>query len=760
VNAIACMALALLLAMPSLLYAQQRESNLLRDVARGNAAGVRHWLSQGADPNLRAIPTMLMTAAERGDTEIARMLVEAGARLEERDDQKQDTALMIAARSGRTEVVSLLLAKGANASARREFRWEFRLHGTSPSDYPENHVSALMLAAQGGHADIVERLAKAGARVNARSRYDETALMYAAGKGHTATVRKLLALGAEFDADAAAMRRYEQGMGAGGGGTALTYALRAKHLEAANVLIDEYERKRTSVSDGYAAFSYAIASRDLATVKRVAGLQGMDAASELHVTYAARVSTAEILAFLRERQPQPKVAGAAQGESLTAAAGSGDLAKVKLLLAAGAPLNARDSLGQNALYYAVYKSADEIAGYLVDQRIEVNVIGNASLGYGNMGDTALAMAVQNGRVEIARRLLDAGADLHLKRPGGKSALEVARELGRTDVLLAFAAAGRIPPQDLPPYARGKTLYRPAEPPDPALQRRSGELLYAAHCAAHCHGLDGNGIGGYAALRPAKLAPKSKAVILQGFLQGPPTQGVQQHDYGARLLDEEALALLAYIESAWGNQMSWAAQSGDIRSLRPGAPGKVQAPLVAEGAQASIRTLAQRGYLYTESLFVAAVKRADRETMDLFLAAGMSPSARNADGQSAQYVAAVLDDAALLARLLDAGAELHARNRPPGGGTPAYATVSGFNCRERGEVLRLMLRRGLDANTRDGGRTLLLTAVSEDCEPAVRLLLAAGADPNVGWGGWTPLKTARSYKREQIVEMLIAAGARD
>lgn len=93
----------------------------------GNTALVRKFLGMNADPNTVGFEgrTALYYASVKGDGEIVRILVEAGARLDYRMDvlipgsggyyeAKGETALMAAARAGHAQAVKVLLQKGAN----------------------------------------------------------------------------------------------------------------------------------------------------------------------------------------------------------------------------------------------------------------------------------------------------------------------------------------------------------------------------------------------------------------------------------------------------------------------------------------------------------------------------------------------------------------------------------------------------------------------------------------------------------------------
>ena len=757
-------ALSACLLLPMQASAESANEALYRAITINDEIGVRRSLAQGGDPNFNTKPAPLAIAAEKGHVGIVRALLDAGARVDAKDGQyRTGTALMYAAQKGRAEVVRLLLSKGANPNARNDFPREyFRIHGSSPHTDPENQVSALMYAAKGGHTEVASILVAAGAKVNAESYYDETALVFAAANGHAETVRKLLELGADLNANAEAMRQYEASLGIGGGGTALVYALRNKHIDAARVLVNEYVLRKEFVADGDAVFTYALLARDYNIIRALADHKGIDSRKPSYLIIAAQGSTPEILQFLRSRQGSPDVpATALEPEVVTSAARSGDLAKVKLLIEGGANLNARDRNGHNALYYAVYQGATDVASYLIDKGIEINVVGNTSFGWADMGDTALAMAIQKGNVEVVRRLLAAGADVNIKRSSGKSALQVASELGRTDILLLFAAAGRIPADTLPSYVRGKALYRQPETLSADVLRRSGEKLYATQCVV-CHKVDGTGIGGQQSLRQAHLRDRSKSSLVEVLLKGVKRSGYEvMEEYGTRLLDVEGAALLAYISDAWGNNLGLSMQAQDVAAARSGPAGQAHEPLVARDADARIAQLAKLGYLYTESLFVEAVRRNDREAVDLFLSAGMSPASIDTRGFTALYVAAMADNAAMVAVLLDKGVDLHAKNLPwSGGSTAAFAAVTGQNCDSKSKALRLMLDRGLDPNSRYGPRTLLMAAIFENCSEAALLLIERRADVNVSEGSWTALRMAKAYQRATLVRALVDAGAKE
>ena len=104
--------------------------------------------------------TALMLAANRGNTEIARALLAAGAEVNVKDGSGQ-TALTRAADSGRTDIVRDLLAAGAEFNAK-----------------DKNGRTALMAAAVSGHTEVAQALLEAGAEVNTKDNDGRTALMH------------------------------------------------------------------------------------------------------------------------------------------------------------------------------------------------------------------------------------------------------------------------------------------------------------------------------------------------------------------------------------------------------------------------------------------------------------------------------------------------------------------------------------------------------------------------------------------------------
>lgn len=81
----------------------------------------------------------------RGDVELLRRLLDAGADVNARDRRNQ-TGLMFAAQHGGTAVAQLLIERGADMNATAKYT-----------------LTAIMLAVINGHVDIARMLARAGA---------------------------------------------------------------------------------------------------------------------------------------------------------------------------------------------------------------------------------------------------------------------------------------------------------------------------------------------------------------------------------------------------------------------------------------------------------------------------------------------------------------------------------------------------------------------------------------------------------------------
>ena len=151
---------------------------------RGNRDGVRALLKQGADAGAAQGDgmTALHWAAERGDAELAEMLVYAGANVGAVTRIGQYTPLHLASKAASAPVVDVLLKAGANVAA------VARPSGVSP----------LHLAAASGSVPVITRLVEGGADVNAKeAEWGQTALMFAAALNRADAIRALLAAGAD-----------------------------------------------------------------------------------------------------------------------------------------------------------------------------------------------------------------------------------------------------------------------------------------------------------------------------------------------------------------------------------------------------------------------------------------------------------------------------------------------------------------------------------------------------------------------------------
>src|SRR5262249_43018157 len=106
-------------ARPTHRIAGAEAAELLREAEKGHLVNVDHLLRKGVDPNVKDEngETALMKAAERGDVDLVKRLLQMSM-LEVNDiDKEGETALMKAAAAGQSEVVELLLLQDANRIA-------------------------------------------------------------------------------------------------------------------------------------------------------------------------------------------------------------------------------------------------------------------------------------------------------------------------------------------------------------------------------------------------------------------------------------------------------------------------------------------------------------------------------------------------------------------------------------------------------------------------------------------------------------------
>ena len=327
----------------------------------------------------------LLDAARRGDTDAVRTLLEAGAdaNLAQGDGL---TALHLAAREGHLEVVRILINAGAETSAT-----------TRIGDYTPLH-----LAGGRGHADVIGALLRAGADPTAVTTSSGVTPLHLAAEARAGenAVRVLLEHGAPVNARESSA-----------GQTPLMFAAAAGRAASAAELLEHGADPSIATEVGDVLRRMAIS--------RAAQGRLLEALSEIQ--RATEGGTA--------REP-------------TAAEVQAALAVQREFLASEELRRQMEDFHPDDLS-SVVPAWDTPAGYVSDNEIVQRPMYETLVGRTG-GMTALLHAAREGHLEVARVLLDGGADIDQVAGDGASPLTLAALNGQFDMSMLLIERGADP----------------------------------------------------------------------------------------------------------------------------------------------------------------------------------------------------------------------------------------------------------------------------------------------------------------------------
>ncbi|RSL81667.1 hypothetical protein CEP52_017150 [Fusarium oligoseptatum] len=396
--------------------------------------------------------------AKNGDVDQLKELLLGGVDLDLRDEVCGQTAISWASERGHLEVVKMLLEKDAGIDIADEegllpLYWactnnhdeiaRLLLYSTTkPEDilHHDGHGrSALSYAAMCGAADVIQRLLSTpNIDVDSRDEDGWTPLMFAVARGHEEASTLLL------DAKADVSLKDEEGR------TALYHAASKGHFETIKILLKtnpdlilsngpKSDDPQMMVAAAFAVAASGIDDTWKALTNKSQYLTAQDSEGLTALHHAANLGLLHVAKRLVEDGSKVNALDEAGRSPLILASMAGSLPTVKFLLDQEADLNLRDdTYKQTPLMFAVEYGRDDVVQYLCARNdVDVNAVATGWREY-----TALIFAAVGGHLEIMKNLLKHEPDLEkVDSVFGQSALSRATENGNVDVAQLLIQAG-------------------------------------------------------------------------------------------------------------------------------------------------------------------------------------------------------------------------------------------------------------------------------------------------------------------------------
>jgi ankyrin repeat protein len=406
----------------------------------GSAPIIDALLKAGADPNTRNPEgeTPLMAVARSGKVEAARRLLEAHADINAREEWGGQSALMWAAAQSQAEMVKLLASNGADLNARGVIRqWERKvITEPRPKDMNKGGFTALIYAAREGCVECARHLVAAGADRDLEDPERITPLNMALLNLHFEFAAFMVQAGADVDkwdlfgrsplymaADVSTLPTKGNGAMA-----VIPSQDSVTALDVAKMLLDaganpnlQLKRRppyRDVPQDRGGDTILAQGATPLLRAARAGDARFVD----LLLKHGALVD----LPSKEGVTPLMAAAGVEFGTRVTRGrnrTNEGVLATMKLLLDAGADINARnvtDSARVGEYSAAATAAARAGRGGRASQVPSASAVPH---------QTALHGAAERGYTPFVKFLVESGADLQAKDANGRTALDLAKGVG-------------------------------------------------------------------------------------------------------------------------------------------------------------------------------------------------------------------------------------------------------------------------------------------------------------------------------------------
>lgn len=429
---------------PSIVNARSSNGRnaLCTAAGHGHKFVVSALIDAGADvnnPGRNNIPP-LSYASEDGHFEVAKLLLQHGARVNETDTKYGWSPLLDAAVAGHVDVVKLLMEHGADSSIANIDGWT-----------PINGAARL------GHANVVKLLLDYDSNTTTTQKSGMKPLYSAVVGGSLAAVQLLLDAGADVHATN------------GDGTTPVSKAAAKGQVDIVKLLLDKGAKPVNVEKDGETPLSKAAVNGNLEVVKLLTE-KGLDMepttvskAGIMPVYNASGLGHTEVVDFLTKKGFDFKTPSDNGWAPLHIAAAENHVQVMRLLVENGAEITAPTKDGWTALAAAACNGHINVIRMLFEYEATSSIINKGNddgwtplslatnckcveamellLGKGadvtvanNEGKTPLHFAVEKGCLDAVRLLLDSGADATAVMKDGGTPLDVASQKGHTEIL--------------------------------------------------------------------------------------------------------------------------------------------------------------------------------------------------------------------------------------------------------------------------------------------------------------------------------------